>query len=550
MKTTPFKRLWELVRIERTDIASIYFYAILSGLVQLSLPLGIQTIIGYILGATMVTSIYILIVLVVLGVAVVGFMQINQMKIIETIKQKLFTRYSLEFAEAIPNFDSLKTDGYYLPEKVNRFFDILNVQKGLSKLLLDVPVASIQIIFGLMLLGIYHLAFFVFGSLLLLVLWLVFYRTGSKGVNSSLQESMAKYKVAAWLEEMARVINPFKNNRDSPFNLQKTDAYVSQYLEAKTTHFRVLLVQYQVLVFLKVAITAGMLTVGTVLLLDQKLNIGEFIAIEIVILMVINAVEKLIINLDSVYDVVTGLEKLATVTEPLGEQQGAIVLEQKAKGIALEMKDFYFHFSNGKPVFEGVNLAIQPGTITTITTSSKTVLLQTLAGYYSPQAGALLINGIPMSHYNLTSFRQQIGMYLNQKDIFIGTVMENILMGRLHIIPDHITELAIKLEIQDIITSLPAGFQTTISPNGRNLEGRHIRAILLLRALVHTPRLLLLESPWDGLTPHIRTTIIAYLQSIKERTTIVITSDEPNLKEIGDFHIYLNHGESSPNKPI
>ena len=145
------------------------FFAILSGLIQLSVPLGIQSIIGFVLGAAMVTSIYILILVVVVGVLFTGILQINQMKIIEKIQQKIFTSFAFEFAEIMPQFDLKKIDDYYLPEKVNRFFDTINLQKGISKLLLDVPIASIQVIFGLLLLSFYHPFFIAFGLLLVFI---------------------------------------------------------------------------------------------------------------------------------------------------------------------------------------------------------------------------------------------------------------------------------------------------------------------------------------------------------------------------------------------
>ncbi|MCF2505216.1 hypothetical protein L0663_17625 [Dyadobacter sp. CY107] len=233
-KVNPFRRLWNLILLDRSDVGAIYFYAMLSGLVNLSLPLGIQAIVGFVLGA-MVTSIYVLIILVVVGVAAVGLMQINQTKIIEKVQQKIFTRYAFEFAD--PRFDLMKTDGFYLPEKVNRFFDVLNVQKELSKLLLEVPVASIQIIFGLVLLALYHPFFIVFGLTLIFVLTLIFRLTGANGLKTSLQESVNKYMTVGWLEEMARVINPFKLRYDAHLNLTRTDTHVSKYLQSRTDHF-------------------------------------------------------------------------------------------------------------------------------------------------------------------------------------------------------------------------------------------------------------------------------------------------------------------------
>ncbi|WP_025764265.1 ATP-binding cassette domain-containing protein [Dyadobacter tibetensis] len=553
MSKKPFTRLWNLVLLDKSDIIAIYFYAILSGLVQLSLPLGIQSIIGFVLGASMVTSIYVLIFLVVIGVAAVGIMQINQMKIIEKIKQKIFTRYALEFAHTIPQFDSLKTDAYYLPEKINRFFDTLNVQKGLSKLLLDVPVASIQIILGLLLLGLYDSTFIIAGVALLLILWLVFYISGSMGIKTSLKESDDKYKVASWLEEMARVINPFKNNHHTQINLKKTDHFISEYLDSKTSHFKILLVQYQVLVAIKVAITATMLIVGTVLLLDQQLNIGEFIAAEIVILMVINAVEKLIINLDSVYDVATGLEKLASVTEPLAEPGGKLLLQSPGRGIQLELKGFSFLFSNSRKMFQGLDLYLPQGSFTTIGTggqAGKSVLLQALAGYYTQFEGTLHINGLPLGNYDLASYRRHIGMYLNQKDIFIGTVGENILMGREYISPEQIMDMATKLGLDEIISTLPQAFNTEVAPNARNLDSRTIRCILLLRAFIKLPALLLLETPWDGLPEKSRQSMLSYLRSLHGQTTLVIATDEEALQELSDYHYELQNGRLIPGKTI
>ena len=176
----PLSRIIQLILTDRKDIVSIYFFAIMSGLVQLSLPLGVQAIISFVLGATMVTSIYVLIFVIVLGVFLVGAFQINQMKIIEKIQQNIFVRNTYLFAEVLPQIDLMKSNNYYLPEKITRFFDVMSVQKGISKLLLDIPIASIQIIFGLLLLSFYHPIFIAFGFLLLLFLVLILWFTGKK----------------------------------------------------------------------------------------------------------------------------------------------------------------------------------------------------------------------------------------------------------------------------------------------------------------------------------------------------------------------------------
>ena len=412
----PLKRLLQLIKLERQEITSIYFFAIMSGLIQLSLPVGVQAIIGLVLGASMVVSIYVLIGLVVAGVLVVGIFRMNQMKIIETIQQKIFTRNAFEFAEKIPRLDLKKADNYYLPEKVNRFFDTLNIQKGLSKVLLDIPVASIQVLFGTLLLSLYHPVFILLGLMLFVVLWLILKFTSPHGVATSLQESKYKYAVVAWLEEVARVVRSFKFSPGSPLNLQKTDGNVVGYLQARTTHFNVLLLQYKALIGFKVLITAGMLLIGTNLLVEQKLNIGEFIAAEIVILTIINAVAKLIGSLDSVYDIITGLEKLATVTESPLEKEGTLTFQNGITGLAIEASGLSFEYPDGRQALKNVSFSFPANSTICISGadgSGKTTLLKILTGIYSDFSGSVTVNKAPLNLCRPEVLRRQSGVYLN-----------------------------------------------------------------------------------------------------------------------------------------
>jgi ATP-binding cassette subfamily B protein len=199
-------KLLSIIKYEKAEISSVYFYAILGGLIQLSLPLGIQAIIAFVMGGGISTSIVLLIIAVVLGVFLVGFLRVNQMRIIETIQQQIFVRYTFWYASRIPKLNLSKVDDYYLPEFVNRFFDVQNLQKGMSKLLLDMPAATIQIIFGLILLSFYSATFIIFGLALVIVLYLLLRLTGNQGLQSSMKESDFKYKTGGYLQDLARAV--------------------------------------------------------------------------------------------------------------------------------------------------------------------------------------------------------------------------------------------------------------------------------------------------------------------------------------------------------
>ncbi len=550
-KKSPLKRLLDLLLFEKKEIVSIYFFAILSGIIQLSVPLGIQAIIGFVLGAAIVTSIYILIMVVVIGVLISGILQINQMKIIEKIQQKIFTRYAFEFAEQMPQFDLKKIDDFYLPEKVNRFFDVINLQKGMSKLLLDVPIASIQIVFGLLLLTFYHPFFIAFGLLLILILWLILRFTSQRGLKSSLSESKFKYKVVAWFEEIARVIKTFKFSQGTHLNLRKTDTNVLNYLNARTAHFRILIFQFRSLLAFKVAITAAMLTVGTYLLITQQLNIGEFIAAEIVILTVIGAVEKLISSLDSVYDIITGLEKLATFTEIPAETDGSMIFDENKANVELKLIDFNFTYGANANILQNLNLYIPANAVVCITGdegAGKSTLLEVMSGSFRDFSGAILLNNIPIVNYQLESLRHKVGLYLNDHDIFEGTILENITMGHSKITPDYIFEMAEHLGISEFLNSMPFGYDTKIDSNGRKLPSTIVKKILLLRAFANKPSLLLLEEPWQGFDEPVKNKMIDYFLSKQNKATVIIVSNNNDFAKKCDLNIHLTKGKAEISK--
>jgi ABC-type bacteriocin/lantibiotic exporter with double-glycine peptidase domain len=526
-KISPLKRIQSLIKDHDKEIRSIYLFSILGGIVNLSMPLGVQTIIGLVMGATMVTSIYVLIFLVVLGVFLMGLFQINQMKIIESIQQKVFAHYAFEFADKIPQLDLKQMDKYHIPEKVNRFFDSINIQKGFAKLLLDIPVATVQIIFGIVLLSLYHPLFIILGVILLVLLGVILYYTSEKGIETSIEESNYKYEVAGFFGEIARTIKTFKFSQGSDLNLKRTDSSVMGYLTARTNHFYVLLFQYKSLLFFKIALTTLMLTLGSYLLINQQLNIGEFVAAEIVIMLVIGAVEKLIISLDSAYDVITGLEKLGSVTDSPIDASGDLELKTQT-GLEIEMKNFSFEFEADKPVLDSLNLHIEAGDKIQITGpggSGKSIFMRILTGNYPDFKGTLLINKVPIKNYSLDSLRKQTGILLQAQEIFDGTVWENISLGNKDVNPSLILETANNLGFADFLNHFPQGFDTEIEPLGKRTPQTIIKKILILRALCGDKRLLLLENPWNGLSAPLAENLRDYLLK-KSDVTVIISTNE------------------------
>ncbi len=537
-------KFFKLLSLDKKDISTIYVLAILAGLVQLSLPLGIQTIISFVMAGSISTSIVILIVMVLIGTFIAGLLQIRQMQVIEKVQQKIFLRYSFEFADRLPKLNLEKLDNYYLPELVNRFFDTASLQKGIDKILLDIPTAFIQIVFGLILLAFYHPVFIAFGFILLILVFLMLKLTSQKGLDTSLEASDYKYGIGAWLEEMARSIKSFKYSKGTSLHLTKADKLISSYLNSKTNHFKVILTQSWSLITFKLLITASMLIVGTVLLVDQQINIGQFIAADIVIITIIASIEKLISNLDTVYDTLTSVQKLSKISECPTEEEGTMHLSTIEKGVSVEFKSVSYTYDGQDNVLSDASFTIPAGKVACIvgpSGSGKSTLLRLLTGVFKNFSGNVLIDSVPIGNYTLASLRSQTGILLTQQDIFNGTLLENITMGNTHLSIDDVANLAEKTGLLHFIQSLKDGYDTVLDPQGKRLTKIIRQNILLLRALIGKHRLLLLEEPFDHLEEDQQKQLFAFIKNFTN-TTVLITSLNNTVINECDILISLNNG--------
>ena len=524
-----FRLFLKMLRVDRKDISAIYLFAILAGLVQLSLPLGIQTIISFVLAGSLSASIVILIVLVVTGTFLNGLLQVRQLQLIEKLKQKIFVRFSLEFADRLPALNVEKLDHVHLPEMVNRFFEVPSFQKGLEKILLDIPTALIQMVLGLVLLSFYHPVFIAFGAVLLLIIIIILRYTVQPGFSASLEASDYKYRVAAWLQEIARMIKSFKYARNSAIHIRKTDDMVMGYLNARTHYFKILLTQAWALISFKTIITAAMLIVGATLLVDQQINIGQFIAADIVILAIIGSVEKLIGNLDVVYETFTSIEKMNAVIEAEKEKEGSLLLANQDTGVAVTFENVSFNYSNDEPILKNISCTIQPGELVLLkgpSGSGKSSFLRLLTAAFNSFDGNVLIDGLPIGNYQLESLRAKTGVLIHQQDIFRGTLLENITMGNPSISLVAVQEISTKTGLSPFIQSNKEGYDTDLDPLGKRLPQNIRQLILLNRALLGNYRLLLLEQPFLHLTVAEKNNVLTYIKNKKQATTILISEEE------------------------
>ena len=546
---TPLQRFFRLIKGDRKEIYYIYIYAIFAGLINLTLPLGVQAILNFIQGGAISASWWVLILAVTVGTLFAGLLAIMQMTVSETLQRRIFTRVSFDFAERLPNLHTEGIRNQYVPELINRFFDTLTLQKGLPKILIDLSTAIMQIVFGLLLLSFYHPLFIFFGFILLLFLFIIFRFTSPLGMKTSLKESKHKYEVAYWLEEIGRTLHTFKLAGKSDLPLSKTDKYVSNYLDAKQQHFRILLFQYASIVTFKTLITLILLSLGSWLVITNQINLGQFIAAELVVILIINSSEKLISTMDTVYDVLTALDKIGSVADlPLDKVKGIDFQEiNTGKGISLNLENVSYAFDKQlKPAVDGLNLDVKSGEkvcIVGYNGSGKTTLIQIISCFLNDFEGSILYNGIPRRNLNQRSLRSFIGDYSSQEDIFKGTLRENIALGYPHIKFEDIVKVADAVGLSSFIRHLPDGFDTMLLPAGKTLPRHIVVKIILARSIVSKPELLAIEELLANLDYPDRIKIADLLTDKNQKWTLVVVTDDPLLAMRCDRVLIMKDGK-------
>lgn len=321
---TPVQRLMRLLGTEQKDIGYIILFAIITGLISLTLPLGIQAVFNLVSSGLLFSSIYVLIGLVVIGVIAGGLLTIVQLTLVEIIQQRLFAKTAFEFTYRLPRIKPEAMEGHYPPELMNRFFDVLTLQKGMSKILIDLPAAVVQILFGIILLSFYHPVFLGFGLFTLVIIYLIIRLFGPEGLRTSIKESSDKYKVVDWLEryslEVAKERYPEMREADKITERDKTpidqiDQRLVKYVTDRNDHFSILKRFYYSTVGFRAIVTGGLLILGTSLVVSRQMSLGQFVASELVIVLITGAVDKLISGIDTVFDMLAGVEKIAAVTD-------------------------------------------------------------------------------------------------------------------------------------------------------------------------------------------------------------------------------------------
>jgi ABC-type bacteriocin/lantibiotic exporter with double-glycine peptidase domain len=544
---SPLQRTFQLLHREKREVGLVYLYAVLVGLLSLTLPLAVQSIIGLIQGGLFLQPIVWLIAFVILGSFASGALGIAQLHVVELIQQRIFARVAFEFGFKVPRLDFETTLNADLPETMNRFFEVVTIQKSLGKLLTEATAALLSVGFGMILLTFYHPYFTLFGFALLFGLFLLFRISGPKGLETSLAESKYKYRTVHWLEEMARAITAFKFSGGSPLPLRRMDELVTGYLKYRRKHFGILLQQAWSMIAFKVIVTGGLLVLGAVLVVNRQISLGQFVASEIVIVTILSSVEKLIQSIATVYDLLTSVDKLGYVSDLPMEEPRGIPLRARTEGFRVMLRDVSYRYPGAPtPSLRRVNLDVSAGErigIVGADGAGQSTLLRVMSGLLEGYEGIITFDGVTLRDLDQRGLRAQVGQMLSLTDLFDGTIEENVTVGRPDISTEDVLRSLERSALAEHVQAMPLGLRTPVSAGGGSLSVSNAKKLLLAQAIVGHPRLLLLEDIVQYLEGQDREGVIQMLTDGAAGWTLVIVTHDPALLAACDRVVVLHEGE-------
>ncbi len=509
----PFERLAALVHLERDDLQVVLIYAATVGLLTLATPVAVQSLVGSVAFGTLLQTIVVLSLLLLAALGFEAVLKALQARVVESLQQRLFVRAALDLAWRLPRVKPEAAEQGFGPETVNRFFEVVTLQKTSGVLLTDGIATVLQIGIGLVVLGFYHPALLAFDLLLVALLALVTWAPSKRGLDTSLDESAAKYEVVAWLEQLARPGAVFRSQSGATLAAERTDALTRRYLRARNGHFRVLFGQTLGALALQVLASAALLGLGGWLVVRRELTLGQLVAAELIVAAVASSIAKLGKLLDSGYDLLTSVDKLGHLLELEVE---ALHRPEPVPGQGAVRVEVRHARDDGEPL----SLDITAGSRVAIVGAQGHRLGEWLTSLRLPASGAITLNGVETRRARAPGLREAVA-FVRRGDLFEGTVLENVTAGRDRLTDAEARAALEKVGLLDELRALPAGLDTPLTSAGAPLDDGQALRVLVARAIAGAPRLLVVDESFDRLDPRRRADCVAALTRLGAPWTLV-----------------------------
>lgn len=530
---SPQRRFFGLLKAERQDIITLLIFSVFAGLLYLAAPLAVDAVVSNLAFGGQAQPYFQA--LVILGFALFGALALQaivsgfQYYISDIIQRRIFVRTAADLAYRLPRVKAEALDEVHAPELVNRFLDVVTAQKSTSLLLLDGINLVFSSLIGMLLLALFHPTLLIFAALLLVSIILITWLLGRGAVDTSIAESRMKYDVVNWFEEIAAFPFLFKGPGGYGMAYDRANQLASEYVNLRSNHFRIVMRQIVGLLVLSVLASATLLVLGGWLVISQQITLGQLVASELIMGSIVVALAKVGKKLEAWYDGMAAMDKLGHIFDLEIEREDGEQPARRDGGATVSACELAFAYPENPPLFENMNFSLKPGSRTAIVGphgSGASSLIDILFGLRQPTDGHVSIDGLDLRSWYLEGLRESVQL-LRPNEIVDATIVENLRLGRTDIGMDEIRAALERVGLLDTLLHRPEGLNLRLKIGGAPLSGNQRTRLLLARALVQHPRLLLIDELLDGLDPASFNELSNAILGPSHSWTVVLTTRDP-----------------------
>ncbi|HMQ10118.1 MAG TPA: ABC transporter transmembrane domain-containing protein [Oligoflexia bacterium] len=531
MKTTnsaplkTLKLLFALIIKNSKDFAlNILFFGLLVSVLSLAIPLSVQTLVNSISFTSLNQPIAVVSILLFIVLISSAIFQVLQTWLIDLFHRKVFAHLGSEVANRIYLAKAELYKNQNVPELINRFFDIFTLQKSLATLMTDGFALFLQLTIGLLFIAFYHPLFLAFDAFLILYLFCIWFFFGQKAIQTAINESKAKYKFVNWLEQSSKAYELLAATKVKTITYQKSENYISSYVEKRKQHFTYLLAQTIMLTTLFAISSSLLLGLGGYLVNQNQLSLGQLVAAEIIVTSILINLSKSSKYLELFYDLVAACEKISHLFSFKIEQKNNKIrsfdrIDISIKDIYISNRDKYFQLSLDIPFKNKVYFHVNES-------SCKEILLDHLFGQNNTGSGHLFINNEKSNNIPIQDLRLNI-YDCGYPNFIEGSIKDNLTLGLSNIDDKEIYKVLELLELEESISTFNKQLNTLMLPNGSPLWKSQLPRLDIARAILLKPKVLILNESFQLLSKERQDKVLDYITSSEHSWTVLHFDKQP-----------------------
>lgn len=537
---TPFARLRALMQPEAADILTVFIYALIVGLLTLATPIAVEALVNTVAFGRFLQPVIVLALLLFMFLAFSAAIRAVQTIVVEIVQRRLFARIAGDLSYRLPRVQMTELDGAYAPELVNRFFDIVTVQKVVAQLLLEGIGLVLSAIVGMTVLAFYHPWLAGFDVVLLSMIAVVVFVMGRGAVDSSIKESKKKYAMAAWLEDIARCPVAFRTDGGSEFALERSDRIIHDYLTARKKHFRILMRQVLFALALQALASTALLAIGGWLVISKELTLGQLVAAELIVAVIVGSVAKLGKHMESFYDLLASVDKLGHLFDLNVERSDGALATDSSGPATAELTNL-----RCDPKGKSLNWEFKAGEFVAVmgnAGSGKSRLCDVIYGLRSPSSGHLNVDNCDPRDLRPDVLRRRVAL-AREVEFFEGSVAENIHLERPSVSATDVNSVLDRLGVLDELLTLQDGLGTSLPAGGGLLSSSQLRRLMLARSIVGQPGLLLIDGLLDGFSDAELQEVGSALSGLRDEFTIIVATGQQRVASLCDRVLRMDTDE-------